>query len=112
MVTVLDCLRYGQSPRAMRAWARVIVGDYGDRVLLDVLFKQYHFSAVVHCGALIEVAQSCVTLTRTMQIMSARRRLPVPCAWQVLPSLFIHQVVLCMACLPIFPLRNMPHLLP
>ena len=57
-VTVLDCLRYGQSPRAMRAWARVIVGDYGDRVLLDVLFKQYHFSAVVHCGALIEVAQS------------------------------------------------------
>lgn len=49
-VTVLDALHHGQSPHRLRAWARVIVGDYGDRSLLDALFRQSDIAAVIHCG--------------------------------------------------------------
>ena len=57
-VTILDSLRYGQSPQKLRAFARVVVGDYGDRALLDALFAQQQFVGVMHCAALIEVGES------------------------------------------------------
>lgn len=57
-VTLLDNLRYGQSPQAVRKWGTLVVGDYGDRVVLDTIFSHYSIAAVVHCAALLEVGES------------------------------------------------------
>jgi len=49
-VIILDSLSYQQNINAF-PWARVVVGDYGDRALLDQLFSEHDIKTVVHCGA-------------------------------------------------------------
>ncbi len=55
-VVVLDTL--AQSPHFPHRWAEFVCGDYGDRHLLEQLFKQYTFTAVMHFGAYTVVSES------------------------------------------------------
>ena len=49
-VVIID--NYSQGQDLLPFFAEVIKGDYGDAVLLDQLFTEYSFDAVIHCGAL------------------------------------------------------------
>jgi UDP-glucose 4-epimerase len=55
-VVVLDNLSKGHAD--VLGNTPFILGDLRDQVLLDSLFQQYHFSAVIHFAGLIEVAES------------------------------------------------------
>lgn len=57
-ITILDCLRYGQSTTALSPFARVVVGDVGNSELVTKLLTEYKIDAVVHCAALLEVGES------------------------------------------------------
>lgn len=56
---VLDNLSSGHAV-AVTPPARLIVGDLGDGTLLDDLFQQTHFDAVMHFAAFIEVGESVI----------------------------------------------------
>lgn len=56
-VVVLDNLSAGHAA-AVTPPARLIVGEVGDEVLLDGLFKEFRFDAVMHFAAFIEVGES------------------------------------------------------
>lgn len=49
-VVIID--NYSQGQELLPFLAEVIKGDYGDAVLLNQLFTEYSFDAVIHCGAL------------------------------------------------------------
>lgn len=76
-VTVLDALHHGQSPHRLRAWARVVVGDYGDRSLLDALFRQSDIAAVIHCGGVSDKREAAQLYTgnvvKTQVLLDAMR---------------------------------------
>ncbi len=55
-VVVLDTL--AQSPHFPHRWAEFVCGDYGDRHLLEQLFTNYTFTAVIHFGAYTVVSES------------------------------------------------------
>ena len=55
-IIVLDNLVYGQSFN--HPWATLVLGDYGDEVLLTDIFTRYDISAVIHCAASIDVGES------------------------------------------------------
>ncbi|MBV9575720.1 MAG: UDP-glucose 4-epimerase GalE [Gammaproteobacteria bacterium] len=55
-VMVLDNLSKGH--RDALSDVELIVGDMGDKALLQHLFRQYHFSAVMHFASLIDIAES------------------------------------------------------
>ena len=56
-VVVLDRLTTGHD-WAVPMDARLVVGDVGDRVLIDTLFADYRFEAVIHFAALTVVPDS------------------------------------------------------
>lgn len=56
-VTALDNLCRGHN-RAVPAGARFVAGDVGDRDLLDRVFRETKFDAVMHFAALAEVGES------------------------------------------------------
>ena len=58
-VTVLDNLSGGHAA-AVDPRAKLIVGELGDRELLDDLFRLTRFDAVMHFAAFIEVGQSVI----------------------------------------------------
>jgi UDP-glucose-4-epimerase GalE len=55
-VVVLDNLIYGHREAVLDA--PLVVGDHGDRALLDQVFKQYSVDAVVHFAAFASVGES------------------------------------------------------
>jgi UDP-glucose 4-epimerase len=55
-VVVLDNLSKGHGEAV--GCAPLVVGDLADRILLEQLFGQYHFKAVMHFASYIEVAES------------------------------------------------------
>jgi UDP-glucose 4-epimerase len=56
-VVVLDNLSRGHRP-AVSAGAELVVGDVGDAMLLDRIFRERKFDAVMHFAALLEVGES------------------------------------------------------
>lgn len=56
-VVVLDNLSHG-NPRAVPAGANFVTADVADRHALDLVFREHHFSAVMHFAALIEAGES------------------------------------------------------
>jgi len=58
-VVVLDNLSAGHA-LAVSPRAKLIVGELGDDILLDSLFGQHRFDAVMHFAAFIEVGQSVI----------------------------------------------------
>ncbi|HEY2459710.1 MAG TPA: UDP-glucose 4-epimerase GalE [Candidatus Acidoferrum sp.] len=56
-VVVLDNLSHG-SPRAVPAGANFVKADVSDRHALDLVFREHHFSAVMHFAAFIEAGES------------------------------------------------------
>jgi UDP-glucose-4-epimerase GalE len=58
-VVVLDDLSSGH-PAAVLEQARLVVGNVGDRALLDDLFGHTSFDAVMHFAAFIEVGESVI----------------------------------------------------
>lgn len=50
--------RVGQDGSFTPAWGHVVSGDYGDKVLLDTLFRDTKVDAVVHCASLTSVPLS------------------------------------------------------
>ena len=65
-VIVLDSLVTGFR-EAVVAKAKLVVGDFGDRKLLDKLFSQNEFAAVMHFAAFIEVGESVNNPTKYYQ---------------------------------------------
>lgn len=57
LVTVLDNLSHGHRA-AVTPPARLIVGDIGDRSLLDTLFSEGRFDCIMHFAGLIRVPES------------------------------------------------------
>lgn len=55
-VVVLDNLSKGHAEAVLDA--ELVIGDMGDKALLDRLFTQYQFSAVMHFASFIEVGES------------------------------------------------------
>ena len=58
-VTVLDNLTTGHA-KAVHPSARLVVGELEDAILLDGLFEQERFEAVMHFAACIEVGESVI----------------------------------------------------
>ena len=80
-VVVLDNLSSGHAA-AVDPKARLVVGEMGDEILLDDLFSQSPFDAVMHFAAFIEVGESVVdplrfydnNLGNTVRLLRATQR--------------------------------------
>lgn len=57
-IVVLDNLAYGHTAAITNPTVEFVKGDVGDSALLDTLFAQHHFSAVIHFAAFAYVGES------------------------------------------------------
>lgn len=57
-IVVLDNLIYGHEKAIVDPSVELVVGDVGDRELVDRLFKKHRFSAVIHFAAYAYVGES------------------------------------------------------
>ena len=57
-VVVLDNLAYGHRDAIVDEGVELVIGDVGDRALLEKLFDQHEFEAVVHFAAFAYVGES------------------------------------------------------
>ena len=79
-LTTLDNLRSGSS-QAVR-WGSLVMGDVGDSRLLERLFTERHFDAVMHFASSIEVGASVAqpldyydnNLSRTLRLLQVMQR--------------------------------------
>jgi UDP-glucose-4-epimerase GalE len=77
---VLDNLVYGH--RQAVKWGTFVQGDLGDKALLDQLFSQYRFEAVIHLAAWAYVGESVAhpekyyenNVVNTLNLLKAMRR--------------------------------------
>ena len=69
-VVVLDDLSAGHKESMLGG--ELVVGDCGDRALLDTLFSGHHFDGVLHFASLIQVGESVVNPAKYYQCNVAK----------------------------------------
>jgi UDP-glucose 4-epimerase len=57
-IVVLDSMVYGHPEAIVDPSVELVVGEVGDRELLEALFAKHHFSAVIHFAAFAYVGES------------------------------------------------------